>query len=324
MKKLLTALLIILILCIGTAAADDLSEFLGKPFPDFSLKDTKGNVFTLSEALQDHDAVLINILTTWCGPCIRELPILSEACRQYGDKVAFIGMSNDPDDSILDVANLRIENHVPFPMGRTAGTGIDEYLGRNGTPVTVIVDRFGNAVFAQIGRFANLAQITRLLDFFTADDYTETLPLTQIPAGETARNLPVSDTRGYFVENEGARKITIQYYDSDLPDTGYIVNSDTALVRFELTAEDNPTDFVYEDTTDNSVHDMLSLLDPERNAYVYSQPIPGPYSESIMYRQSALYENNIFCVFISSEEHMQEYIDYYESIGVHITWEYAD
>ena len=32
------------------------ADFLGKPFPDFTVTDTEGNTFTLSEALKDHKA----------------------------------------------------------------------------------------------------------------------------------------------------------------------------------------------------------------------------------------------------------------------------
>ena len=58
------------------------ADVLGKPFPDFTVKDTKKNEFTLSEALKDHEAVLINFFASWCGPCIRALPLLNELYKQ--------------------------------------------------------------------------------------------------------------------------------------------------------------------------------------------------------------------------------------------------
>ena len=120
------------------------ADVLGKPFPDFTVKDTKKNEFTLSEALKDHEAVLINFFASWCGPCIRELPLLNELYKQYGDRVAFIGLDFEPDDTLLDIAEIRIENKVPFPMSKTAGTGLNEYLGVFRLPQTVVIDRFGN------------------------------------------------------------------------------------------------------------------------------------------------------------------------------------
>ena len=77
MKKKLAVLFAVLALCVlGTAAADE-NPFLGKPLPDFRTMDTERNVFCLSEALQDHDAVLINLWTSWCHPCKMEYQYLN-------------------------------------------------------------------------------------------------------------------------------------------------------------------------------------------------------------------------------------------------------
>ena len=46
------ALLLSIMLLAGIAAAEEKDkDILGKPFPDFTVKDTEGNTFTLSEAL---------------------------------------------------------------------------------------------------------------------------------------------------------------------------------------------------------------------------------------------------------------------------------
>ena len=90
MKKLILVLLVLgLVLAAGTAAAAD-AGILGKPFPEFTATDTQGNTFTLSEALKDHEAVLINLWATWCPPCEREFPDLNDVYGRYGDRVAFI------------------------------------------------------------------------------------------------------------------------------------------------------------------------------------------------------------------------------------------
>ena len=54
-----------LTLCAGTASAEERNAaVLGKPFPDFTATDSTGNPFTLSEALKNHEAVLINFWAT--------------------------------------------------------------------------------------------------------------------------------------------------------------------------------------------------------------------------------------------------------------------
>ena len=68
MKKVISVFLVLMLLLWAVPAAAEEKDILGQPFPEFSTTDTEGNVFTLSEALQDHEAVLINIWATWCPP----------------------------------------------------------------------------------------------------------------------------------------------------------------------------------------------------------------------------------------------------------------
>ena len=122
MKKSMIILLLALLLCFCTAAAEN-TEILGQAVPDFTAEDTEGNTFSLSEALKDHEAVLINIWATWCPPCRQEFPDLNEAYEQYKDRVAFIALSSERNDTLSVIADFRTENGITFPMGRESGTG---------------------------------------------------------------------------------------------------------------------------------------------------------------------------------------------------------
>ena len=72
----------VLALCVSIAGAEATKDFLGKPFPDFTVTDSKGKTFTLSEALKDHEAVLINFWATWCDPCKNEFPMLNKVYEE--------------------------------------------------------------------------------------------------------------------------------------------------------------------------------------------------------------------------------------------------
>ncbi|MER1994468.1 MAG: TlpA disulfide reductase family protein, partial [Eubacteriales bacterium] len=137
MKKALIALVLLLTVFLVSASAEN-AEILGHPFPDFTVTDTQGNTFTLSEALKDHEAVLINIWATWCPPCEAEMPMLNEVCAQYGDQVAFIALSYDADDTVKKVEAYREDHGITFPMGRDEGASLYQYLSRQGVPTTVI------------------------------------------------------------------------------------------------------------------------------------------------------------------------------------------
>ena len=179
--SLFLVLALVLALCLPAAVAEE-AGFLGKPFPDFTVTDTEGNTFTLSEQLKDHDAVLINFWATWCNPCKTEFPYLQEAQEKYDDRVAFIALSAFSGDSMETIAAYRQENSFTIPMGLDAGSELYDCTGTTVYPVTVIVDRFGNAVFCHTGSFMNAAEIDRVLDCFTGEDYAESAVLEEIPA----------------------------------------------------------------------------------------------------------------------------------------------
>ena len=276
MKKIIPLLLMLaLFLCIRPVAAED-TGILGKPFPDFTATDTEGNTFTLSEALKDHDAVLVNIWATWCPPCRLEFPFLSQAYEEYGDRVAFISLSCEETDTIEKIEEFRTQNGISVPMGRDEGRELFRYTRTRTIPVTVIVDRFGNAVYSHGKCFKSSREITSVLDAFLGDDYTETTVLDSIPKDNSTAVFPVGPGRKVIVENENAREIFLDLESQSERPTAYVVNDSTAHLSFELPASEDPYNMVcYIQTVDSiSLHELASLLDPESGRYVLDVPMP--------------------------------------------------
>ncbi len=340
MKKTLALLLAALFLLsvLPAASAEDPilafgegePDIVGKPFPDFTVSDTTKAPFTLSEVLKDHDAVVIDIFASWCGSCIRELPLLNEAYQKYKDRIAFIGLDFEPDDTILDVAEIRIGNKVRFPMSRTAGTGLNEYLGVFSVPCTLVVDRFGVLCYRHTNLFENTEELCRLLDVFVQEDYTESRVLDAIPLDPATRAYPVAGVLGIHVDNENARRIAIRHSDGYTEDA-YIVPDDTARLRFDIPAEFQPADIIFVPATgdDKSWYLLSSLLDPERNAYVSEQPmnvlteglpwVPVHLSSRMIDREADL-SLNLF----PSEEALLTVLDIFRESDPDLTWEYVD
>ncbi len=329
MKKVIVLLLTALILCLGTAMAENVG-FLGQPFPDFSATDTQGNTFTLSEVLQDHEAVLINIWTTWCGPCEREFPFLKEVYEEYGDRIAFIALSADPSDTIEKIGEYRESHGITFPMGRDEGLEITNYIGLTGYPTTVMVDRFGIAVYTHTGAFAAVKDVKLLVEAFMGDQYTETTVLTAIPRDASTVAFPVSAARALYVDNENARLVT--FYEKDDPETltVYVVNDSVARLRFEIAASDPPAGMVYYDGSNGTYHDLSSLLDPAQNVYVYEQAMPDDQEEShytagwLMDYDNPNDPDTIQMYMISGDDYIEEFADLFRAQGYEITWEYEE
>ena len=320
-------------LCLPIAAADE-ADFLGKPFPDFTVTDTEGNLFTLSEQLKDHEAVLINIWATWCGPCRTEFSYLEEAWEKYGDRVAFIALSAYSGDSMETVAAYREENGITFPVGLDADGKLYNYAGLNAYPDTIILDRFGNAVFFRSGAFMNTAEIERVLACFTGEDYTESAVLEEVPADRTTRAYPVSAKRALYVDNENVKTILIHIEGAEDPYLCYAVPEENAHLRFEIAATDNPEGMEYVDSW-GPTHLVSDLLDPERNVYVYDQSTEALYNGTYYHYSAGMLADfelgsqdpdRIRFLLIRDDAYMDEIIEILHQAGYQgdISWEYAD
>lgn len=117
---------------------------------DFTVKTIDGKDFTLSEALKDHDLVLINLWATWCPPCKMEFPFLQEAWSKNKDCVAVIALSVEPTDTETKLQSYARAVGLTFPIANVGSTGLDSFAS-SGIPTTVLVDRDGNIASVEIG-----------------------------------------------------------------------------------------------------------------------------------------------------------------------------
>ena len=322
-----------MMLCLSIATANE-AEFLGEPFPDFSVTDTEGNSFTLSEQLKDHEAVLINFWATWCNPCRTEFSYLREVWEKYGDRVAFIALSPYATDTLEKVTAYREANGISFPMGLDAGGELYKKTGSGYYPTTVIVDRFGHAVFFLPGTFFNPAEIERVLECFTGEDYTESAVLKEVPADRTTRVYPVSAKRSVVPENENVKTIIIHVEDAEEPYTCYVVPEEKAHLRLEIASTDHPETMGFVDSLGSPLL-VSDTLDSERNAYVYDQSTEGPQGDVYYHFNAGMLTSlelgtqdpdRIRFLLIRDEAYMDEVIETLRQAGYSgdISWEYAD
>ena len=326
LARRLVIVLLALALCFGAAAEED-GGLLGKPFEDFTAVDTEGNPFVLSEALKDHDAVLINIWATWCNPCRMDMPFLNEAYAQYGDRVAFIALSCEETDTLEKIEAYRQELGLRFPMGRDEGGEVYRALGAGPIPATVVVDRFGNAAFFHIGSFISAGEVMRVLDAFLGDGYAETAVLTGIPRDSSTRAFPAADRRMIHVENESAECVLFSVAGNPEPQPVYLIHDDVAHLRLELSASDDPAEVTYYSL--NRIRAAQDLLDADRNAYFVDEPMPdkrtGEYYAYACLTGGESDDAGACAVYLlSGDEYLETLAEEMRSWGYDVTWEYAE
>lgn len=163
---------------------------------DFSVVTIDGETFTFSEALENHELVLINLFATWCGPCRMEFPYLQEALSQRSDQVAMIALSIEPTDTDEVLREFSAELGIELPMANAEGTDLADFVTL-GIPTTVLVDRTGKVAAVEIGAKTETEEFLELFDRFLGPDYDPNRCEYSVDAFDLDYN-PLPDVTIYF------------------------------------------------------------------------------------------------------------------------------
>ena len=123
-----------------------------KGFVDFTWNDGSGE-----KKLSDYKGkvILLNFWATWCPPCRKELPDLSDIAKEYkGKNFEMIGISVDENQQAL-VSFLKSNSLSYTVLHKTYGL-LDKYMdvvggNQNVIPQTFIIDKNGKVVENIIG-----------------------------------------------------------------------------------------------------------------------------------------------------------------------------
>ena len=100
--------------------------------------------------------LLVNFWATWCPPCVKELPMLSEfAAKQGGQGIQVIGLAVDKPEAVLRFLQ-RQPVQFPVAMAMQGGLGLSRALGnlQGGLPFTVLFDDKGQVRQRKIGELS--------------------------------------------------------------------------------------------------------------------------------------------------------------------------
>jgi thiol-disulfide isomerase/thioredoxin len=135
------------------------SPLVGKPAPNFTLTNLKGDKVSL--ASYKGKAVQINFWATWCAPCKIETPWLVELEKQYAPKgFEILGVSFDDldkDDPKLlakekiDIAKSVQQLGISYPVLLDGDSIAKPYGDSDVYPTSYFIDRTGTVVAASFG-----------------------------------------------------------------------------------------------------------------------------------------------------------------------------
>lgn len=121
----------------------------------FKTSDINGNTYT-KDIFKNYDLTLVNVFTTWCGPCVEEMPELEKFKKEMKKKgINVIGIVYDTllgngqiDQGAIETAKLLQKRaNLTFPLLLPDETEMNGRLkGIDSYPESFFVDRNGNIV----------------------------------------------------------------------------------------------------------------------------------------------------------------------------------
>lgn len=139
----------------GTPTGDD-------ALPDLTLACLGGGPEVNLAGLAGKPTV-INLWASWCTPCRKELPLLAQADRAYGDALQIIGIDyRDPDpDKAIELARA---SGVTYPQLADPDEDGKADLRVVALPQTVFVDAQGTIVATERKEFRSYAELTSAIE----------------------------------------------------------------------------------------------------------------------------------------------------------------
>ena len=98
-------------------------------------------------------AVILNFWTSWCGPCMDEMPALQRAYASRKDEgLTVLGINGTHIDNLEDARTFVTELNLTFPVLRDdKGLVSDDKYRVIGLPTSVFITRSGKVSYIQIG-----------------------------------------------------------------------------------------------------------------------------------------------------------------------------
>lgn len=118
---------------------------------EFVLPDTTGTQRSLSE--WKGKVLIINFWTTWCPPCLKEIPEFIAMQREYGEKgLQFVGIAVEDKEPVKKFAAMMGINY-PVLVAEEEGIAMSVGLGNviGALPFSVVVDRHGKITHTHPG-----------------------------------------------------------------------------------------------------------------------------------------------------------------------------
>lgn len=146
----------------------NMSFKLGDAMMDFTVTDTEGKEYTISQLLKEKEAVVLNFWYIACGPCNTEFPYLQEAYEEYSDLIEVVAMN--PVDGNEEIAAFKEKNGYSFIMA-ACDPAWATAMHLTGYPTTVVINRSGTISLIHTGAITTTENFEGIFAHFTSPEY---------------------------------------------------------------------------------------------------------------------------------------------------------
>ncbi|SFJ12226.1 Thiol-disulfide isomerase or thioredoxin [Olleya namhaensis] len=113
---------------------------------NWNLVDLNGSVYNFRQA--ENKIVLVSFWATWCPPCIAELPSMQKLYETYSDKIEFVFVSNEKNETIKA---FMTKNGYNFKVYTPLEAPIINQFKVSSIPHTFLIDQKGTIVIDKNG-----------------------------------------------------------------------------------------------------------------------------------------------------------------------------
>ncbi|MDQ8199579.1 thioredoxin domain-containing protein [Pelagicoccus enzymogenes] len=122
----------------GPSAAPSETDFIGKPGPEFHVKE-----WISEKPEMEGKFLLIDFWATWCGPCIQSIPHVNDLHASFKDEVTLVGLSRESRAKVESMSSPKMDYYSAIdPEGR-----MSSFFQIRGIPHMVLMSPEGTVLW---------------------------------------------------------------------------------------------------------------------------------------------------------------------------------
>lgn len=133
---------------------------LGPALPDLVLPCLSGGPDVTLRAAPPGRPTLVNVWASWCGPCVREVPLLAAVSERAGERVGLVGVLTQ--DSLASSLTFAEATGMTWPSVVDDDGAVMRAFSP-GPPVTLFLTADGKIAHVERGEFDSEAELAALL-----------------------------------------------------------------------------------------------------------------------------------------------------------------